>query len=237
VVVSSALTAASAPTVGATKVDVDQGFTVTGTIPSTGTSPYQYEWLVSSGGGYARATICASPGGSGATGGALETCSIPGAVLTVGATYTFELLVNDSATTAESTTSPASSGVLVSSTLTAPAAPTVSAAKLDVNQVETVSATIPSTGTPQYSWQWMVSVNSGGFAAATQCGTNSGSGAAGGAGETCTIPGGTLTAGSTYAFELKVTDNASTAEFLLSGASPTVAVSATLTATSSDVCR
>jgi len=190
VVVGSALTAAATPTVSAAKLDTDQTLTVSGTIPSTGTGPYQYEWLFSTGGAYAKATMCATPSGSGVIASTPETCSIAANSLTAGSTYTFELLVNDSASTPETATSAASSGVAVNSALTSPAAPTVSAAKLDVDQALTVSGTLPSTGTSTYAWQWLVSVDSGAYGSTTQCTTNGGGGAIGGAGETCSIASG-----------------------------------------------
>jgi hypothetical protein len=71
-----------------------------------------------------------------------------------------------------------------------------------------MTGTIPTTGTPTYSWQWLVSVNGGTYAPATQCAVNSGTGAIGGTTETCSIAANTLTAGGTYAFELEVTDSA-----------------------------
>ncbi|MGA8302710.1 MAG: hypothetical protein WA691_05875 [Thermoplasmata archaeon] len=235
VTVSSSLTAPTPPTTGAAKLDANQLLTVTGTIPSTGTASYSWQWLVevNGAGGYVDATQCgASESGTGATGGAVETCTIPGGTLTAGDSYTFEFQVTDSATTHETSASAPSSTVSVSSALTMPAVPTPSAAKLDVNQPLTVTDTIPSSGTTPYSWQWLVEVNgAGGYASATQCGASaSGSGATGGALETCTIPGGTLTAGDSYTFELQVTDQSSSPETMTSSASATVTVSSALTA-------
>jgi hypothetical protein len=118
--------------------------------------------------------------------------------------------------------------VTVNSALTAPSAPTVSAASLYYeNQTETVTGTIPSTGTPTYSWQWLVQVNgAGGYSDSTLCTVNSGPGAKSGDTETCSIPAGTpskpLTPGNLYSFELQVTDSAS--ETTTSPASPTVTV-------------
>jgi len=228
--VNSALTAPAAPTVSATVVDFNQPLTLTGTIPSTGTSAYQYEWLVSTGSTYSKATMCATPSGNGVAAGAGETCSIAASGLTAGDTYTFELAVNDSAFSPETAVSPASSAVAVSSTLTAPGAPAVSSTKLDVDQALTVTGTIPSTGSPTYSWQWMISINGGAYAAATQCAANGGSGASGSAPETCSIAASALTAGDTYAFKLQVTDGATTPEIVTSGASATVTVKSALTA-------
>ncbi|MCI4353380.1 MAG: hypothetical protein L3K14_08400, partial [Thermoplasmata archaeon] len=179
---------------------------------------------------FATATQCAVNSGSGATGGATETCSIAANTLTVGATYTFELQVTDSAFAPSQTTSNPSPTIIVNSALTAPAAPTVSATKLDVNQLLTVTGDIPVTGTSTYTWQWLTSVNGGGYASSTQCAVNSGSGASRGATKTCSIAANTLTVGNTYAFELQVSDTATTPETATSVASSTVTVSAALVA-------
>ncbi len=225
VTVASALAAPATPTVSATSLDVNQPLTVTGTIPTTGTSPYSYEWLWSvNGGAYAEATICSTDSGSGAAGGATETCSIAAGALTAGDHYNFKLEVTDSATTAETKNSAASAKVTVKSELAAPSAPTVSSTRLVVTQKLTVSAKLPSTGTASYSWQWLVSVNGGSYVDATQCAPSSGTGGAASAHVACSIVGGTLTVGDTYSFELVVTDSATTPETATSAASATVEV-------------
>ena len=117
---------------------------------------------------------------------------------------------------------------LPSSALTAPSAPTLSAATIDANQAETVSGSIPSTGTSPYSWSWLISINGGGYSTATQCATNSGTGASASAPETCSISASTLTGGDTYNFELKVTDATTTTA--TSAASATLTVDPALTA-------
>ena len=229
VTVNSALTAPAAPTLSATKLDVNQASSVSGTVPSTGTSTYAWQWLVSvNGGPYSSATQCAVNGGGGATDAATETCNIAASTLATGDTYSFELMVTDSATSPETQTSSASLTVTVSSALTSPGTPSASAASLDSDQVLTITGTIPSTGTPTHSWQWLISTNGGAYADATQCAVSSGTGAAGGAIETCTVSVGTLTAGDTYAFELKVTDSASAPETQQSPVSPTVTVGSPL---------
>ncbi len=231
VAVASELTAPSAPSVSGTKLDLNQALTVTGTVPTTGTSPYAWTWLVSvDGGAYATATACASDGGTGGAAGATETCAIGAGDLVAGDTYAFELSVTDGASSPESATSAASSTVSVASTLVAPAAPTTSASKLDLNQALTVTGTIPTTGTASYAWTWLVSINGGSYATSTVCATNSGTGAASGAGETCAVAANALTAGDSYTFELEVTDSASSAETVTSAASGAVAVSPPLTA-------
>ena len=142
-------------------------------------------------------------------------------------TLTFNAVIDDLPASNTLTTNDIPT-VTTNTALTAPSAPTVSNTLLDVNQVETVSGTIPSTGTTPYTWNWMISVNGGTYAQTTQCATNSGTGAAASAPETCSIAGSTLTAGDNYAFELKVTDSATTPETQTSAASPTVPVSSVL---------
>ena len=230
---SPPLATASAPTVSTPFIDRGQTpVAATDTLPATlgGVSPVTYTWLVSyDSGAYAAATAtqCTTPSGT-ASNGEVVTC-VPATTVATG-TYSYEMQLTDSETPAVTTTSAASGTVTVNTALTAPAAPTVSATKLDVDQTLTVTVTIPSTGTPTYSWQWLVSINGGAYAAATQCASSSGGGAAGGATETCSIAGNTLTAGDNYAFEVRVTDSATTAETTTSAASATVTVSTKLTA-------
>ncbi|MGA7748939.1 MAG: hypothetical protein WCA63_02215, partial [Gallionella sp.] len=229
VTVSSALTAPAAPTPSGTKLDVNQVLTVTGKTPTSGSPTYTWQWLISiNGAAYSAASQCSVNGGAGAVGGATETCRIVASTLAVGDTYSFELMVTDSADSQETATSLASSMVAVSSALTSPGAPSASATALDADQALTVTGKLPSTGTPPYAWQWLISVNGGAYVDATQCLVNSGSGASVGATETCTVAGNLLTAGATYSFELKVTDSASTPQMQASLASATVTVSSAL---------
>ena len=104
---------------------------------------------------------------------------------------------------------------------------------MGVSQPLTVTGVIPSTGTTSYSWVWLISTNAGAFVPLTQCVVNGGSGAAGGATETCSLPANTLTAGNTYTFELEVNDNASTPETQRSTASSVVVVGSPSTSSSS----
>ncbi len=244
VVVSSALTAPSAPTVSATKLDANQALTVNGIIPSTGTSTYTWQFLTSiNGGAFTAANAIAvcptSNNGIGASASATESCSVSANTLTGGDTYAFEFKVTDSANTPETQTSSASSNVVVASALTAPSAPTVSATKLDANQALTVNGIIPSTGTSTYTWQFLTSINGGAFTAANAiavCPTsNNAIGASASATESCSVSANTLTGGNTYAFEFKVTDSASTPETQTSSASSNVVVSSVLTAPSAPV--
>jgi hypothetical protein len=232
VTVNPTLLAPNGPTVGASALDVNQALEATGTASSSGTSPYAWQWLMAvNGGAYADATVCAVAHGSGASAGGTETCSIAAGALTTGDKYAFELKITDSAATPATAISSASSTVTVRSGLTAAGAPTPSATALDADQPLTIAGKVPSTGTPTYSWQWLISVNAGPYVDATQCGSSaSGTGATGGAAETCAIPGDTLTASTSYMFELKVTDSASTPESTLSAASSKVTTSSALTA-------
>jgi hypothetical protein len=231
ITVYSLLSAPSTPTISASRIDADQSETINGVIPYTGEFPYSYNWLLSTNGGasYTEATQCATYSGSGQSAGNTVTCAIPGSTLTGGNTYTFELQVSDSASTPETVKSPASSNVAVSPQLTPPAAPGISSSNLDIDQAETVTGVIPSTGTPTYSYAWYVSVNNGAYAAATQCGANSGSGQSAGNTVTCAVAADALTIGNTYNFKLQVSDGSPTAETSISPASSTVAVSSQLT--------
>lgn len=231
--VATALTAPSAPGVSGTALDADQGLAVSATIPSDGTPDYTWSWLVSvDGAGFSTTGLCLVGSGSGALPGATETCSIAPGSLTGGSTYDFEVAVADSASTPEQATSTTSSTVTVSSALTPPSTPTVSASALDQDQTLTVTSLLPATGTPTYAWAWLVAVNGGTYATASVCAVPSGNGATAGATESCSVPGGSLAAGSTYAFELQTTDLASLPETATSSPSARVAVGSALTAAS-----
>ncbi|MCI4326774.1 MAG: hypothetical protein L3K16_03960 [Thermoplasmata archaeon] len=231
VTVYAALTAPAAPSVSATALDVNQALTVTATLQSNGAPPIQWAWVVSvNGGGFGASTACTANSGSSAP-GSLITCTVPVSTLTAGDTYEFAISVTDGATAPQSQTSAASPLVAVATMLKAPGAPTVNRPALDENQILTVSGHIPMTGSVPYSWAWLVSINSGSFVAMSQCNVNGGSGAAAGALEQCVIPANTLSPGSFYNFELKVTDGATHAESKTSGSSLlTVTVASTLAA-------
>jgi len=192
---------------------IDLGQSATLSITTSPSSPYEAytcEWLAE------------PPGGSyGDLASSDCSSSVSTGALTSTGTWHFELQVTTSPY------APVDSNevtVTVNSALTAPSAPTVSATTpYYIGQIETVTGTIPTTGTPTYSWQWLVEVDgAGGYSATTLCAVNSGSGASAGATETCTISAGTLIATDTYSFELQVTDSAS--EAATSSASPTVTV-------------
>ncbi len=240
ITVNSALLAPAAPAVNATKLDVNQALGLTDHMPSTGTPTYGGDWRISTNGG-AYLSLAPTPCNSflGAVSGAAESCDIPANTLTAGDTYSFKLRANDSASTPDTNISAASANVVVSSALTAPSAPTVSATKLDANQALTVNGIIPSTGTSTYTWQFLTSINGGAFTAANAiavCPTsNNAIGASASATESCSVSANTLTGGNTYAFEFKVTDSASTPETQTSSASSNVVVSSVLTAPSAPV--
>ena len=224
VTVSSALVAPAAPHPSASAIDLDQPLSVSAAIPSTGSAPFQWDWKISvDGGAFGGATECTAKGGSGAAAGATVSCTIPAGALTSGHRYAFELTVSDSATSAATATSAASSYVPVRTSLTPPGTPTVGTTSLDANLPLNVTDTLPSNGTPPYSWRWLIASNSGTYANATECGTSeNGFGAAAGTLETCAIPGKTLAALTNYTFELRVTDNASSPESVTSSSSSTV---------------
>lgn len=228
---ATALTAASTPTPSVPALDVDQAFSVSSMLPTTGTPTYTWVWWYSDQAGvWAPAIFCAVEGGSGAAGGSLETCAVAGGTLTAGLTYSFELEVNDSATTFETQMSAASSGVLLNPALTAASAPSVSAPLLDADQALAVTASLPTTGTPTYSWTWWVAVNGGAYAVATVCAQSTGSAGLAGATETCAVAASALTPGSSYTFEISVSDSAPTPESATSGSSTTVTVTTPLSA-------
>ena len=221
---------AGMPSVSAVNLDVDQIETVTGNIPSTGPSPFSYNWLVSNNGGaYSVATICTTNSGTGQPANAVVTCNVPVNTLTIGHTYAFELQVTDSETIPDTTNSLPTNTVTVYSQLTGSTKPLVSAAKLDIDQTETVNSVMPSTGTPPYAYTWHISVNGGAYQGATQCAVNTGSGQISGNIVTCTIPSNTLNGGNNYNFELETTDSASASEGTFSTASNQIIASSQLT--------
>ncbi|MDE1821472.1 MAG: Ig-like domain repeat protein [Euryarchaeota archaeon] len=120
----------------------------------------------------------------------------------------------------------------VNPSLAAPGVPRVSSTQLDSSQVRGlwVNGTLPSTGTPTYSWQWLISINHGAFGpSAGICTTASGSGASAGSKVSCQFAGGYVPQqGVPYRFELNVTDSASLPESVNSAPSPLVSVAADL---------
>ncbi len=233
VTVDPALASPGGPTVLVPKLDLGQTPTVVAaTLPADlgGTGAVSYSWLVAwNGNGFVAATSsqCTTPAGP-ASGGLTVDCSV--GLTAAPGTYAYEVELTDSATSPQTAVSAAAGPVAVAAALEPPEAPTASAALLDVDQGLNVSGAMPSTGTPGYSWTWLVSVSGVPFQPATECGVNGGSGAGAGAREVCSVSPGLLTAGSEYAFELQVTDNATSPSTVASTASRTVRVSAALVA-------
>jgi hypothetical protein len=208
--VASQLIAPDAPTFASSPIDSDEPEAVNGTIPTTGTSPYTYNWLVSEdGGAYAQATQCAVDSGTGQTVNSAEQCSVSANTLTGGHNYHFELRISDSASASSSVTSPQSAALGVGTRLLPPAAPALSSNAIDSNQPMTINGIVPYTGTSPYSYDWLVSINGNPYVVTTRCTVNSGTGQAANTLETCFVPGNTLAAGDTYSVELQIKDEAS----------------------------
>ena len=226
VTVHTALAAPSAPSVSATKLDVNQSLSVLATLPSTGTPSYSWVWLISvNGGAYATATPCSSDSGSGSEAGANVSCTVAAGSFTSGDEYQFEIRANDSANVSESQTSSSSLKVRVDPALSEPLTPVVSATAIHAGQTLTITAKLnSSTSGGPFPWKWLISENGGTFSPATVCSVNQGTATAGNATVVCTIPGHTLTAGDTYGFELQIADSASVPESACSPPSQTVSV-------------
>jgi hypothetical protein len=207
-------TSAPNPSVATGLIDVGQSVTFT-TTASGGSGGFTYIWTESS-----------TDMGCTLVNATSVTC-----VPTTAGAYTVSVYASDS--NGGSSTTETSLSYAVNTALAPPVAPTPSATALTVNQGLTVTGTIPSTGTPTYSWQWLVSVNGGAYALATQCAVNSGSGASGGIEETCSISPNALMAGDTYAFELRVTDSATSPTSQTSAATQAVAVTTPSSSSSS----
>jgi hypothetical protein len=206
------VTVNAAPTIPSpltTNVAIDVGQTYTYSVTATGgTGTLSYTWTTT---GLTVVSGCTSVS---------TTCEVSGS----DASYTVSVLVGDQSQGTGNVYPSSSSALTVHTALTAPAAPSASATSLNANQGLTVTGLIPSTGTPTYAWQWLVSVNGGAYAPASQCAASSGTGAVGGTTETCSIAANTLTTGDTYAFELQVTDSATSAETQTSAPTPAVTV-------------
>jgi hypothetical protein len=211
---SASVTVYADPTVAVTPVGpfyYDKGqtaTTLTATTTYSGPNSATVEWYSSP------ISTCASTSTDTGHGGATYTPSTS----TVGTNYYCAVVSDSGVPSYTYASNPVE--VVVNTALTAPAAPTVAGS---APGPWTVTGTTPSTGTPTFSYQWMVSVNGGTYVAATQCTTNSGSGVGGSSPVTCNIPSGTLSASNTYAFKLMVTDSATTPESTTSSASSTFA--------------
>ena len=191
-------------------IDAGQSVSVDGATPTTGTSPYTYQWYAKApGSGSYSATegnsLCASPQSI--------QCDFNTTSSTTLGTYNFEISAKDSAdtpTTALSTN--------VSITVNAPlavTAPTPASQKVDQGQTATLTAIMPSGGVPPYSYQWTASTDNGTtYSVATSyCSTSSGSGLSGGATVTCTFNTHTSTTPGNYLFKIGVMDSSLNASY------------------------
>ncbi len=225
VTVNSALLAPPAPSLNASVLDADQPLEVTANLPTTGTAPFAWRWLVSvSGGAFANATGCSLGNGTGGVAGAAVACALPGSSLSDGLSYRFVLSVVDAALAPESVLSLPSPSVAVASPLTAPGAPAINASTWNGSAPLEVVGTLPSSGASPYAWQWLESVNGSAFEAASVCSTGAGTGALAGATVDCTVASGSAQDGQSLRFELAVTDSASNPESAVSAPSPAVTV-------------
>ncbi len=204
IAVAGPLATPQAPSVSSSQIDQLQGVNVTGMVPSGGTPPYSYQWLVSvSGvddGAYLPATQCQTDSGVATAAANAVTCAIKAGTLSAAHNYSFELMVSDNATTPESEISAPSHGITVSQSAT-PGKPVVSDGKLDADQGLLVTGALPN-GTATYSYDWLVSTDNGTYTSATQCAADSGTNRSASSMVECVIPPNTLAPNSTYRFKL-----------------------------------
>ena len=141
--VNSALTVQT-PTPSSQTIDQGQKATITDSAPTTGTSPYVYQWLVEAPGAssFTDATGCYLP--------TPLTCSFATSSSTVSGTYSFELQVTDSSGS-PSTVASSPVKVTVNGELTQP---TIMASAVTSSAV-TLTTTGFSGGTPAYTCQWL----------------------------------------------------------------------------------
>jgi hypothetical protein len=92
--------------------------------------------------------------------------------------------------------------------LIAPTRPGVSPLAIDVPQGANVSTTINTTGSSNDTYEWLRSVNGGGFLKAFECTSPNGTVGPGRTDVECTLPGNRFTNGSAVTFEVRVNDSA-----------------------------
>ncbi len=221
--VGSTPTPSTVPIASATRIDADQLLWLNATLPTTGTSPYFYQWMASTNGGPFALTSCSGASGNGA-GGAVESCAFPANALSSG-TYQFTLQTTDQAGAVQ--TSRPSTTVQVSPALTRPSAPSTTVRSVDVSQPLDVAGSLPAAGTAPLSWQWWMSTNGSALEIAP-CGTGNGTNGTPGSSEFCVVPAGALAPGTNYAFALQVNDSANRSESFTSPLSATVSVYSSL---------
>lgn len=208
-----ALAQAPTPTTPNSVLDAGGGQTAaTDTLPTPlgGDPAVGYTWLVSFDGGGATAASpsqCTIPSGTAAAG--VEYSCVPPTAAAAG-TYVYSMELTDSESPSAQTISGSSSSVTVNTALQAPATPTVSATALDTDQALDVQTSLPSTGTPDYGWLWLVSENGGALVSAISVcpSTYNGGGGTASEVEPCDAEATWLDPGQTYAFALQVSDSA-----------------------------
>ena len=153
-------------------------------------------------------------------------------------TFTYKALATDQGPTNHYLFSSTPNPINVNSALTPPSTPTVTNTIIDQGQNTIISAVIPTTGTGQYYYQWLVSHNNGPYSSNNTdfvCygdpSTHSSSptpatdpNAPAGQTVYCTFDTNSTVPQGTYSFKLNVTDSASTPVTVLSPASQTVTV-------------
>ncbi|MDE1870157.1 MAG: hypothetical protein KGH71_04200, partial [Candidatus Micrarchaeota archaeon] len=137
----------AAPTPSSQSVTQGGTATITATAPTTGTSPYTYQWLEEApgAGSYTNSADCASP--------TTLTCSFATTTSTTTGTYSFEIKVTDSA----STPATATSGAVTVTVNTAGAALSVTGNVINATIYAGQQIALNSTasgGTAPYTYQW-----------------------------------------------------------------------------------
>ncbi len=186
-------------------IDFGQSLYASDIIPTTGTSPYSYQWWYSSDGGQFRfldlyTSHCTSAADS-VSGGISETCGVNSNATSpansVG-TYQFMLRITDSAALRpEANSLPVN--ILINPALTI-AAPAASNSSVLIGQDSTLTDTGASGGTPSYSYQWFEEAN----------GTASFTPISGATSLSYVFNTLGLTQAGNYIFKLQATDSAST---------------------------
>ena len=154
--VNAALTAPAAPSVDYNAIEASQGDGVLVYAPTTGTGPYNGNWLVSvNGGSYASASsYCFISSFSNVAANSLQTCIISGGALTAGNTYNFKAQMSDSASVPENVITAPSPTITVYSTPTLKLFMTPSNSVIFGNSV--VTNAIVTGGSGHFSFSWKI---------------------------------------------------------------------------------
>ncbi|MDE1871385.1 MAG: hypothetical protein KGI06_04060 [Candidatus Micrarchaeota archaeon] len=222
ITINTVLTAPSQPTVTNTIMDQGEDTIITATLPSSGTPPYTYNWMVSTNGGGSFSPATAQCGAT-ASGTALAdeqvSCTFKTNTLTAPlGGYYFELKINDSttagATPPEVNTSPRSTLITLNQPLKQPSTPTASNSVIDQGQTTVISTSIPNPelGSGGYSYQWVYSLNGGAnmIAPVSLCIVNSSASVSQGAALKCVFNTNVLSQDGVYEFSLKLNDTVAT---------------------------